>query len=194
MPTKRRGVDVGQVLIEESIAANIGTLNELCQKHGIGVVGESVTEAIIQFIEKHSAPVNPEPPPVSIVWYPQAELVYRAYWEPVAADNGMTYEDIADGIMTGFDKDGNEVESTAFDDVEGIKRMGCWGWVDTEKHIIHAWAAPDAEPCGVLHMLAHEIGHITGVAHPDGLQEEFRAEQFGRVASIAYRLMQQRQT
>ncbi|EWC39609.1 hypothetical protein [Stutzerimonas stutzeri] len=134
--------------------------------------------------------VNPDPPEMIIRWYESPESVHRAMWEPMAIGEGMTYDELlAEGVTCGFDESGNEVEMEAGADIEGMRMQGCWAFVDTLNSCIHAWAAPDADRGKILHMLAHEIGHATGTPHPDGFQEEMRAEQFGRVAAAAYSML-----
>lgn len=140
-----------------------------------------------------AAPVNPHPPALSIVWYPSPEAAHRSMWEPVAIAEGMSYDELCQCQGGGITADGEEVEVSYEDEITGMKLAGAWGWVELDRHIIHAWADHQADPARVLHMLAHEIGHVTGQPHPDPLQEEMRAEQFGNAARLAYGLLQQRQ-
>ena len=134
--------------------------------------------------------VNPYPPTMSITWYDTPEQVHRAMWEEGAIANGMTYEQMmSESTCVGEDFAGNEHEVTHEQEMAGIRTQGCWAFVDTRVNMIHAWADPEADRELVLHMLAHEIGHVTGAEHPDPSQEEMRAEQFGRVAKMAASLM-----
>lgn len=127
--------------------------------------------------------------PLSIIWHPTPEAVTNAMWAPIAEAEGLSAEDLADGELGGVDAEGNEVESiTIAQACENIRQCGCWGFVDTNTNTIHAWAADDADPSVVLHMLAHEIGHLTGDPCDDHLAEELRAETFGQVAAEAMRL------
>lgn len=128
-------------------------------------------------------------PAPSIIWYDTPEAIHRAMWEPVAKDNGMTYEElVAECVIVGVTDAGEEVTLEGGSDIEGMRVQRCWGFVDTNTHIIHAWAAPDADQEVVMHMIGHELGHITGTPLTDELQEELRAEEFGRVARMAYNL------
>ncbi|MFM5440148.1 hypothetical protein ACET9K_11905 [Aeromonas enteropelogenes] len=130
------------------------------------------------------------PPELSIVWYSDPVDVHRELWRSAAEENGMTVDELLDSSeFMGLDIDGNEISVSNQQAFEGMAEMGCWGWVDTESNTIHAWADKDADPEMVLHMLAHEIGHVTGVPDSDPLQEEMRAEQFGFVAKLALRMM-----
>lgn len=141
-------------------------------------------------IGRRPGKVNPEPPKLSIVWHDTPESTHRAMWGPAAIDEGMTYEQLmAESTACGETADGETVELSHEDEINAIRGQGCWAFVDTTAGVIHAWAAPDAPMDRVMHMLAHEIGHATGDPHPDGIQEEMRAEQFGRVAREAYRLL-----
>lgn len=129
---------------------------------------------------------------MNIVWYGTAEEVNAAFWRPVAEAEGIALEELLASPQTGLDGDGNEVELALGADIEGMKLQGCWGFMDTETQTIHAWAAHDADPANVLHMLAHEIGHATGTPDPDDLLEELRADTYGKVARQAFELMQAR--
>lgn len=140
---------------------------------------------------RRPGPVDPNPPKMTVTWYARPEDVHRAMWEQSAIDAGMTYEELlAESTGVGETEGGEEVEFTHEQELAGMYAQGCWAFVD-KTNTIHAWAAEDADTALVLHMLAHEVGHATGAGHPDELQEEMRAEQFGRVASLAYVLMQQ---
>lgn len=134
--------------------------------------------------------IDPNPPALSIRWYPDLEAVDRAMWEPVAIEQGMTWEEMVDQCdVICQDEQGNEVVLSRDEQLAAMRAQGCWGFLDSNTNTIHAWAAPDADRASVLHMLAHEVGHATGTPLQDGLQEELRAEQFGRVAALAYSLM-----
>ena len=134
--------------------------------------------------------INPQPPTVAITWHDSPESVHRAMWEESAVAAGMTYAQMVDeSVSCGEDEHGNEIEFTHEQEIAGMRRQGCWAFVDARSNMIHAWADESASREFVLHMLAHEIGHITGDAHTDDFQEEMRAEQFGRVARAAYRLL-----
>ena len=134
--------------------------------------------------------VDPQPPTVSVTWHESPESVHRAMWEEVAVAEGMTYEQlIAESEGEGETETGETVAFTHEQELAGMRGQGCWAFVDTRNNTIHAWADEATPRELVLHMLAHEIGHITGEPHPDDMQEEMRAEQFGRVAKMAYGLL-----
>ncbi|WP_160286827.1 hypothetical protein [Pseudomonas knackmussii] len=134
--------------------------------------------------------INPNPPEMIIRWYDSPEEVHRIMWEPAALAEGMTYEQMmAESEVCGQDEHGNEVVLDSGSEFAGMRAQGCWAFVDPLNNCIHAWAAPDADRGMVLHMLAHEIGHVTGEPNSDPFQEEMRAEQFGRVAGLAYSLL-----
>lgn len=133
------------------------------------------------------------PPALGIQWYPTFEAVEHAYWAPVAEAEGIPYEDLLEAENGGLDEHGNEVTYTREQMLEGMKRSGCWAFADTNTNTIHAWADASAEPQLVVHMLAHEVGHLTGTPDPDEFQDEMRAEQFGAVAAQAFALFSQRQ-
>lgn len=136
----------------------------------------------------------PIPPELTITWYASPEEVHGSLWSEAAAEHGVTVEELLQGTEVGaLDENGQEVSVSQEQVLEGMRAMGCWGWVDTELKVIHAWMAPDADPGLVAHFLAHEIGHVTGHPDPDDFQEEMRAEQFGHVASQALRLLREAQ-
>ena len=159
--------------------------NNDCRLHSVDV-GLSPEE----WNQRALPAINPQPPTVAITWHDSPESVHRAMWEESAVAAGMTYEQMIDECVScGEDEHGNEIEFTHEQEIAWIRRQGCWAFVDARSNIIHAWADESASRELVLHMLAHEIGHITGEAHTDYLQEEMRAEQFGRVAKAAYGLL-----
>ncbi|MDH0348121.1 hypothetical protein [Aeromonas dhakensis] len=137
----------------------------------------------------------PRPPELTITWYDSPEDVHNSLWGETAAEHGVTVGELLQGSeVGGLDENGQEVSVSQEQLLEGMRAMGCWGWVDTELNVIHAWMAPDADPGLVAHFLAHEIGHVTGHPDPDDFQEEMRAEQFGHVASQALRLLREAMT
>lgn len=159
--------------------------NNDCRLHSVDV-GLSPEE----WNQRALPAINPQPPTVAITWHDSPESVHRAMWEESAVAAGMTYEQMVDeSVSCGKDEHGNEIEFTHEQEIAGMRQQGCWAFVDARSNIIHAWADESASREFVLHMLAHEIGHITGDAHTDDFQEEMRAEQFGRVARAAYRLL-----
>lgn len=124
---------------------------------------------------------------ISIQWHGSPEDVHRLMWEPVAISEGVTYDEmLADSICCGETEDGQLVEFSHEQELAGMRVQGCWAFADTHANTIHAWAAPDADRVRVLHMLAHEVGHLTGEPNEDPMLEEMRAEQFGRVAAQAF--------
>lgn len=131
----------------------------------------------------------PLPPALTIVWYPTFEDVEKAMWGPVAEAEGISYEELLEADNCGQDARGNEVVYSRESMVAGMTQTGCWAFADTNTNTVHAWAEATANPGLVLHMLAHEVAHLTGTAAPDGYQEEMRAEQFGSVAAKAFDLI-----
>lgn len=159
--------------------------NNDCQLHSVDV-GMTPEE----WNQRALPAINPEPPTVAVTWHDSPESVHRAMWEESAVAEGMTYDQMIDeSVSCGEDEHGNEIEFTHEQEIAGMRQQGCWAFVDARSNMIHAWADESAPREFVLHMLAHEIGHVTGDAHTDDFQEEMRAEQFGRVARAAYRLL-----
>ena len=159
--------------------------NTECQLHSVDV---GMTPA--DWNQRALPKVDPQPPTVSVTWHESPESVHRAMWEEVAVAEGMTYEQlIAESEGEGETETGETVAFTHEQELAGMRGQGCWAFVDRRTNTIHAWADEATPRELVLHMLAHEIGHITGEPHPDDMQEEMRAEQFGRVAKMAYGLL-----
>jgi hypothetical protein len=123
---------------------------------------------------------------MNVVWHKSAEEVFRAYWGDAIDDDGVTL-----CALTG---DGDPVESSMDEALYAIRQQGVWGFADTEGEVIHAWADGSADPALVIHMLAHEIGHLTGTPNCDDLAEELRADEYGDVAAQAYRMLMGRPT
>jgi hypothetical protein len=80
--------------------------------------------------------------------------------------------------------------SSRADEFIGLVRehCPCWGHCRTETGEIHVWIGPEATDEDVLFLLAHELGHLEQVALLDDpvLQEEMRADSYGRTASTAW--------
>lgn len=137
--------------------------------------------------------ITAAPPALNVIWYDSAEAIHRAMWEPAAKANGMTYEElVSECEIIGFLESGEEVTLDGGDDLDGMRVQGCWGFVSPDTGTIHAWADANTDPAMVIHMLAHEIGHATGVPMEDELQEELRAEQFGKAARMAFEMLTHR--
>ena len=129
-------------------------------------------------------------PKFGVTWHPTPEALHRAMWSPAAEAEGMTYEAlIADSSTGAFTVDGEEVHVTHEEEMNAIRCMGVWGFCDTNTNQIHAWGAPGTPRLKVMHMLAHEIGHLTGAPDENDLEEEMRAEAFGQVAAIAFGML-----
>lgn len=134
-----------------------------------------------------------ELPDLTIQWHDTPEAVHRLFWEKAALENGMTYEELIEGTMVGETEHREKVELTYEQEIQAIRDQKCWGCADTETNQIHVWAAPDVDRTLLIHMLAHEIGHLTCEPHTDDIQEELRAETFGKAAAMAYQMLQAQQ-
>ncbi|QFY77343.1 hypothetical protein DUD43_06455 [Alcaligenes faecalis] len=128
-------------------------------------------------------------PELTIQWHDTPEAVHRIFWEKTAIENGLTYEELIEGAMVGETEERQKVDLTYEQEIQAIRDQKCWGCADTDTNQIHVWAAPDVDRALLIHMLAHEIGHLTGEPHPDDIQEELRAETFGKVAALAYHML-----
>lgn len=128
--------------------------------------------------------------PLGITWYPTPDAVFYSMWEQAFNAEGIPTSEIADTSVIGVNSATGEDEALSVDEaIQGMKDQGMWGYIDTEARMIHAWADPGTAPGAILHMLAHEVGHITGEPAADEVEEERRADAFGAVAAEAFRLM-----
>lgn len=143
--------------------------------------------AVEKIVQKEALHLLPK---FGVTWYSTPEALHRAMWSPAAEAEGMTYEAlIAESSTSAFTTDGREIQVTHEEEMDAIRLMGVWGFCDTNTSQIHAWAAPDTPRLKVIHMLAHEIGHLTGTPDENDLEEEMRAEAFGQVAAIAFGML-----
>lgn len=126
---------------------------------------------------------------IKMTWHDTPEEVHRAMWEPVAIEDNVTYAELCGMTGGGTDAEGNIVEFTFAQEMEAIRQMGVFGFADTMDRHIHAWADPSTPRETVIHMLAHQIGHLTGTPCEDDLQEAMRAASYGAVASMAFSLL-----
>lgn len=154
-------------------------------------VGQDQLRDAAQMIEPSGN--SGELPDLTIQWHDRPEEVHRIFWEKAAIENGLTYEELIEGAMVGETEGRQKVDLTYEQEIQAIRDQKCWGCADTETNQIHVWAAPDVDRTLLIHMLAHEIGHLTGVPHTDDIQEELRAETFGKVAAMAYQMLQTQQ-
>lgn len=92
--------------------------------------------------------------------------------------------EIAAGKIMGWDTDGNTTEFSIRDIVDVIRETGIWGYTD-DTGCIHYWLEKATFP-SVLEFFAHEIAHNTGTPRDDRTEEEFRADEYAKVAVMAY--------
>jgi hypothetical protein len=135
---------------------------------------------------------NTPAPELRIVWHTTPESVHTAYWQPVLEAEGIAPDEIASSTIHAESVDGETVELEEGAVLDAMRSQKCWGFFDGEHRVIHAWAAPDADPATVIRLLAHEIGHGTGEQREEDIEEEARAEAFGVVAAQAFSFWQQR--
>jgi len=71
--------------------------------------------------------------------------------------------------------------------LSSIKEQGIYGFVEGD-NIIHLWIGKDLPMADLIHFFAHEIGHNTGKKYKDTYKEEVKAESYGIVAELAFKL------
>lgn len=136
------------------------------------------------------ASAYPWPTELRLIQHASIEEIERAFWAPAAAAEGLDLDDLMRGEQIAITDDGQEIVVSAKDQRRGMEMMGCWGFA-TEDGEIHAWISDSCPMDRIMHMLAHEIAHRTGVEPEDDIEAEMRAEQFGAVAAAAFRMLAQ---
>ena len=105
--------------------------------------------------------------------YKSPEAASAVFW-------GISEEELMEGNITNFDEDGELSEFPAEQVMEGIRKVGVWGFVDPEC-CIHFWCTDDIDMKDLIGFFAHEIGHRTGrpiydpkdsLVKPDDVTEE----------------------
>lgn len=130
---------------------------------------------------------------VEVVWHKTPRDVQNAFWMPAAKDAGLSVDELLDdGEYVGIDSEGNEIVMTREDTERSIADMGLWGFADTSSRKIHLWASQDTDDISIAELIAHEIGHLTGVPVKDDINEEMRADQYASVAVETMRILRSR--
>lgn len=102
----------------------------------------------------------------------------------------MDFEEFKKSDFGGLDQNQKEVKFTYEQQKEGIEFAGLWGWISEDK-VIHYWVGKVIPMEELIHFLAHEIGHRTGIPIKDNYKEEMRAEGYGHAATLAYKFATQ---
>ena len=102
----------------------------------------------------------------------------------------MDFEEFKKSDFGGLDQDEKELKFTYEQHKEGIEFAGLWGWISEDK-VIHYWVGKVIPMEELIHFLAHEIGHRTGIPIKDNYKEEMRAEGYGHAATLAYKFATQ---
>jgi hypothetical protein len=102
----------------------------------------------------------------------------------------VSLEELSDSEVVGLTGSNEEITITFEQQKQGLEEQGYWGWID-EENTIHYWMGKEIELEELIHFFAHEVGHRTGTPLEDGFDEEMRAEDFGSVATMAYKLAKQ---
>jgi hypothetical protein len=93
----------------------------------------------------------------------------------------------------GVDENGSEQEFTIEQMVDGIELQGYWGFADETNHTVHVWENKTASEENLLFFLGHEMGHLceADIRDSDPIADEHRADDYGRAAVQAYRMLKQ---
>lgn len=112
------------------------------------------------------------------------EIVLACY---SSDEQQVTLEDLEDSMIVGFTQNQEDITFDYKAQKEGMEAQGVWGWIDDEK-TIHYWIGKELSMEELIHFFAHEVGHGTATHLEDDFEEEMRAEDFGHVATMAYKL------
>ena len=85
----------------------------------------------------------------------------------------------------GFDGDGEEYSFSPETVLKNIKESGCWGF-SGNKNSIHVWFDANCDMGDLVHLFAHERGHILRPHKRSDDKEEIKAETYGDTARFAY--------
>lgn len=123
---------------------------------------------------------------ITLVRHDSLEEIVSLYWH--LEENGLTFQEWLCCECGGLDYEGNEVEHSPQDMIDGIRLTGVWGFADEAKGEVHAWIDKYDLPT-LLWFFGHEIGHCFDVIvekSPEHTRSEIRAETYGRAAQQAY--------
>jgi hypothetical protein len=113
---------------------------------------------------------------VKVIVYDTPQKVLLEYF-----GGEMTEED----ELCGCDGKGKEYHITTKEMADNMKMSGCWGFC-RGKSEIHLWHSKDVDMSELIHLLAHERGHMLNPIYKTHAKEEIKAEKYGDTARFAY--------
>lgn len=155
-------------------------------------------ELLEQLLAIHSGTETAEPiygllQPVNVVYHWTPEMIHEAYWGPICAENGITYDMLLTNVSfeTGINGVGDQVGNTPAQVIEGIRKQGCWAFTHYASRTVHIWVDPTVDQATIMQMIATEVAHLTPDRLKDEQLEELRAWQFGNVAQVSQSIFNQ---
>jgi hypothetical protein len=123
-----------------------------------------------------------KPRNIKLVCHRSPESVVAEHWK-------MPIAELSAAQLGGIDAEGKQLEYSVDDMIEGIRAQGLWGFADTRNLLLHYWKSVGTSDFDLMHFLAHELYHLRLKPHRNHLRDEKLAEDFGRVAAEAFRLL-----
>lgn len=131
-----------------------------------------------------------QPTQINLAWHDTPESIHRAYWSPVANQNGLDYETLMSNMSleTGTNGMGDVIGNTPTEVIAGIRTQGCWAFTEYASRTVHLWIGTTSDQNMLMQMIASEVGHLTPDRWEDDQLEELRTTQMGNVAQIALQI------
>lgn len=105
----------------------------------------------------------------------------------MAAFYGCTEIGLLDQPRTRWEHKGRETVWPIRRVIRNRKKIGTWGWAENKK-AIHVWITKEASMQSVIHLVAHELGHLERPYRMDKFEEERKAVKYSEVATLAFEI------
>lgn len=131
-----------------------------------------------------------QPTEINLAWHDSAEGIHRAYWTPVANQNGLDYDTLLQNMAleTGENGAGDIVGNTPEQVIAGIRTQGCWAFTSYNDRTVHLWVGTCEDHNLLMQMIASEVAHLTPDRWANEQLEELRVTQMGNVGQIALQI------
>lgn len=87
--------------------------------------------------------------------------IMRDFWSKIGDDEKTpTDEELLRYKVIGVTGGNEEIEHTVGEQIQGVTEMGMWGFADVLAGTISVWFEEKMDSESIMHMLAHELGHI----------------------------------
>lgn len=137
-----------------------------------------------------NAMYNGLPSNISINWYNTPEEIMEGYYTKLASANGVTLDEIKQSLLTIGEKGDLSMVATNYqNELEGIRRQGCWGYCDYITGQLHFLIMPHCDQRTAQTMIAEELARMTPDRHSIEALEELRVSQISEIAVAAVDIM-----